>query len=229
MHVVQKHGINWGEFLLSEPNMRERKKEATKVLIMDVTVKLINERGFANTTMQLIAQKADVALRTLYNYFASKETIVATYVQMAVKREQEKNWTQLMAFDTTTERLEFLCLKSAEWMKKNVVLAEVYTLEIDPRSYICGPFNTNFPRSGLEDVVAEIIEKGRDMGDVTKEVPIRVLTRHFLGFYHFSILNWLCDTSQELELVFKQGLGLVFSGIETKDVCPGTVLQGMFY
>lgn len=213
---------------MAGPTMRERKKEATKAAIMDVVIQLINERGFANTTMQLIAQKADVALRTLYNYFPSKESIVATYVQLSVKSEQEKNWTQLMGFDTTFERLEFLCLKSAEWMKENAVLAEVYTLEIDPRSYICVPAKIDFPNSGLGDVLTEIIEMGQSMGDVTKDIPVEVLTRHFLSFYHFSILTWLCDKSQNLDLIFKQGLKLVFSGISARNVCPGTVLYGIF-
>lgn len=213
---------------MTGPNMRERKKEATKAAIMDATIKLINERGFANTTMQLIAQRADVALRTLYNYFPSKESIVATYVQMSVKTEQEKNWTQLISFDTTIERLEFLCLKSSEWMKDNIILAEVYTLELDPRSYICVSANTDFPKSGLGDVVSEIIAMGQNMDDVTKDIPLEVLTRHFLSFYHFSILTWLCDKSQDLDLIFKQGLRLVFSGISARDVCPGRVMYGMF-
>ncbi|PKM47784.1 MAG: hypothetical protein CVV03_01825 [Firmicutes bacterium HGW-Firmicutes-8] len=206
--------------------MRERKKEATKTNILKVAIDLINEHGFSNTTMQLIAEKADVALRTLYNYFPSKEAIVATYLQMAVEEEQEKSWAEVMELGATYERLILFCQKSMEWIKENPVLVEVYT--VDPRNYIFSTGPADIPRSGLEELVAKLMEMGQQMGDVTKSVPVKVLTRQFLGFYHFSILTWLCDNEQDLFKIFKEGLDLFWGGVKTKTVDPGTVLWGMF-
>lgn len=213
---------------MAEANMRERKKEATKASILNTAIDLINERGFSETTMQMIAGAADVALRTLYNYFPSKEAIVATYVQMSVKNEQDKYWGRLAELDTTMERLQLLCRISAQWMRDNAVLAEIYTLKMDPRSYICGHFMTDLPRSGLEELISEILAMGQQLGDVTRSAPLEVLARQFLGFYHFSILTWLCDTSQDLEAIFRQGIGLLYTGIEEKGSCPGLLLMGMF-
>ncbi len=213
---------------MAEGTMRERKKEATKASILNTAIDLINQQGFNETTMQMIAREADIALRTLYNYFPSKEAIVATYVQMSVKNEQEKHWEELCDLDTTRERLHFLCRISAQWMRENAVLAEVYTLKLDPRSYICGHFMADLPRSGLEELMTEILSMGQRLGDVTRSAPIEVLTRQFLGFYHFSVLTWLCDTSQDLESIFRQGIGLLFTGIEEKGNCPGPILMGMF-
>jgi len=209
-----------------EVSMRERKKEATKTNILKAALELINEHGFSSTTMQLIAEKADVALRTLYNYFPSKETIVATYLQMAVEEEQEKSWAEVMELGATYERLILFCQKSMEWIKENPVLVEVYT--VDPRNYIFSTGPADIPRSGLEELVAKLMEMGQQMGDVTKSVPVKVLTRQFLGFYHFSILTWLCDNEQDLFKIFKEGLDLFWGGVKTKTVDPGTVLWGMF-
>ncbi|MFA5881358.1 MAG: TetR/AcrR family transcriptional regulator [Eubacteriales bacterium] len=209
-----------------EVSMRERKKEATKTNILKAALELINEHGFSSTTMQLIAEKADVALRTLYNYFPSKETIVATYLQMAVEEEQEKSWAEVMELGATYERLILFCQKSMEWIKENPVLVEVYT--VDPRNYIFSTGPADIPRSGLEELVAKLMEMGQQMGDVTKSVPVKVLTRQFLGFYHFSILTWLCDNKQDLFKIFKEGLDLFWGGVKTKTVDPGTVLWGMF-
>lgn len=202
---------------MAEITMRERKKEATKNNILLAAVELINERGFSDTTMQLIAEKADVSLRTLYNYFPTKESIVATYVQREVQREQENSWAQLINLQSTRERLRVLCLKSAEWMRKNRLLAEVYTLELDPRSYICVTSNADFPKSGLDELVMELIALGQKQGDMNQSLGVEVLTRQFFGFYHFSILTWLCDTSQEVEELFEQGLKLLFDGIGQKE------------
>lgn len=213
---------------MGEGNIRERKKEATKASILKTAIDLINKYGYPETTMQMIASEADVALRTLYNYFPSKEAIVAAYVQMSVKNEQERHWGYLLELDSTLERLQFLCQVSAEWMRQNTVLTEIYTLKIDPRTYICGHFNTDLPRSGLEEVVSEIILIGQKLGDVTKLAPVEVLTRQFLSFYHFSILTWLCDTGQDPDFIFEQGIRLLFTGIEEKGNCPGPLLMGIF-
>ncbi|HWI55523.1 MAG TPA: hypothetical protein VNT57_07505, partial [Desulfobacteria bacterium] len=94
--------------------------------------------------------------------------------------------------------------------------------------YICGHFMTDLPRSGLEELIAEILKLGQQLGDVTSSAPVEVLTRQFLGFYHFSVLTWLCDTTQDMESIFGQGIGLLFSGIEEKGNCPVPVLMEIF-
>ncbi len=211
---------------MTERTMRERKKEATKTNILQVAIELINKQGFADTTMQSIAEKADVALRTLYNYFPSKESIVATYIQMAVQNELDEGWNDLMQLDTTYERLEFMCQRSAEWIEQNSVLIEVYAS--DPRNYYYGPTMDEIPRSGYDEIVAKVMEMGQKMGDISDSVSADLLARQFMGFYYFSILTWLGKPGEDLGKIFKEGLDLLYHGIKPDRVDAGTVLWGMF-
>ena len=55
---------------------RERKKEETKRKIFDAAVKLFTDKGFEATTVDEIAEAADVAKGTFFNYFPRKEAIV---------------------------------------------------------------------------------------------------------------------------------------------------------
>jgi AcrR family transcriptional regulator len=61
--------------------LRERKKQQTRLRIIEIALDLCDTQGFDATTVEQIANAADVSPRTVNRYFDSKEDIVLGPVQ----------------------------------------------------------------------------------------------------------------------------------------------------
>jgi AcrR family transcriptional regulator len=84
--------------------LRERKKEATRLLIAETARRLFAERGFDAVTVADVARAADLAPKTVFNYFPTKEDLFYSRLEafeeemLAAVREREPGHSVLEAF-----------------------------------------------------------------------------------------------------------------------------------
>ncbi|GAA5153536.1 hypothetical protein GCM10023321_23920 [Pseudonocardia eucalypti] len=61
---------------MAEQSRRERKKRQTRQLLVETAFRLFADQGYEQTTVAQIARAADVATKTFFNYFPSKEDVL---------------------------------------------------------------------------------------------------------------------------------------------------------
>ncbi|MFI2636251.1 TetR/AcrR family transcriptional regulator [Streptomyces collinus] len=62
--------------MTNDPGLRQRKKMRTRQALIEGALRLFTEKGYDQTTVAEIAATADIATRTFFSYFDSKDDIV---------------------------------------------------------------------------------------------------------------------------------------------------------
>src|ERR671912_1497085 len=60
----------------SGPSLRERRRQETAELILDAVLDLMAEAGIDGLTMEAVAERVGVSLRTVYRYFPDRATLL---------------------------------------------------------------------------------------------------------------------------------------------------------
>ena len=89
---------------MGQPGLRERKKQKTRLALIDAALDLFLEQGYEATTVDQIAAAVDVSPRTFFRYFATKEDVAlslhadgqeAMLAELACRPVEESPFTAL--------------------------------------------------------------------------------------------------------------------------------------
>ncbi len=170
---------------------RERKKEATRLQIIEEAMRLFRKQGFDGTTMEQIATRADVAKATLYKYFPVKEAIVAGYWKSSVDQKTDLIPQLLASIPDTKGRVLAVFLSVASTLKSEPAFARIQFKYQFQR--IGEKLSDVSERSGFESILELLLIEGQQQNDIRTDIPAYEMANHLLFLFTSTCLFWFSD------------------------------------
>jgi len=180
--------------------------------LANTAANLFESLSYASVTMERIAEEADVAKRTLYNHFPTKEAILAYWIDAALERDLAGLHGRIARCRTFRSRLACVLRASAEWCEKHPDHLMAY---LRHRLLSVSAPGTQEMRSDSSDIALawqRLIAAGQQSGELSKESPAEQLATWFHHLYLGALLRWLNVPGLSLENEFRSIATLFVEG-----------------
>ena len=162
----------------SEPRLRQRLRETTRAVILEAAEGVLAREGTRAARMEDIASAAGIAVGTLYNYFADRDTLVAALFDSRRDELLDAIDAALAASETSSfdARLEAFLLASFGHFEAHRSLFTL-ALEDDLNSVRCGPKRSWAQKfkQRLEAIVNQGIAEGTLGSENAELLPAMIL------------------------------------------------------
>lgn len=175
----------------SDVGRRERKRRDTRDRLLAAALELFVERGYAETSMDDIAARCDVARGTVFNYFKRKEDLLTAWIETrrAVARQV---LAECDGDAPTSRRLQHAL---AALCKSHVREAPASRVLIRCWLRCGGPLLERASDTAV--ILSAVLEAGRERGDVRRDVDADAAARALLDLYLGALYRWAADDDRE--------------------------------
>lgn len=170
-----------------KPSLRQRKKDRTRALLIEVSRKLFLKNGYEATTLEQIAEEAELSVPTLLVYFESKESLALAleYDHLAELKRILENPSRP---EDTLHIWRSRVLDGAERARKNSgdTINRLRFLDSSP-ALVRGALMVLHQ---MEDVLAEALGKDYSV-DPKSDLTTVVLATTLIWGSHAATMHWM--------------------------------------
>ena len=157
------------------PNRRERRRLETRERIYRAALQIFAERGYLETTVEDITEAADVGKGTFFNYFPTKEHVLATYgeqrvaaIEGALKKARSANHSVLAVLKELATDLASQSSQSPD------LLRSIFAAHLS-----CAPVRAELQNrlQRARQLLAEIFVVGQKRGEIRRDRSAADLAR----------------------------------------------------
>jgi AcrR family transcriptional regulator len=167
---------------------RDRRKREVHTRVLEAAVALFDEQGFAATKVADICEQADVAHKTFFNHFQSKQHLVSEIARDAL----EQLFTQIDEArhqpGSTRQRLHYFFSTIADNAEAAGPMHRELVTEIIHVAHEAGAHPEQAHR--LHAAFGALVQDGRAAGDVTRRHDAATLTEMIIGAFYVLMFDW---------------------------------------
>jgi AcrR family transcriptional regulator len=170
------------------PGRRERRKHELRGRILEAAMALFDARGFEATPVAEICERADVAQKTFFNHFESKQQVLRAIAAESLERFLVDLEAVRKRPGTTPEKLHAFFRQIAD----NAEAAGPMRRELLTEIIHVAHAERSEPEQArrLHAAFGAIVRDGRAEGDVSREDPLATQTEMLLGAFYALMFNW---------------------------------------
>lgn len=166
------------------------KKNLKRQLIIEAAIEVFSKNNFQNSTIAQIAQKADVAEGTIYQYFKNKEDLFFSIPVEKTKEFCRELELHLQGISGAIPKIRKFIWYYLYFFKTNPDYGRTLMLEMRVnKSFAKTKAYDSF--KNLTGRILQILQEGQEEGVIRKDVDIYILRHSILGILEHIVTRWL--------------------------------------
>lgn len=204
----------------AEPGLRERQRSKRRAVMLRAAAAIFSEKGFEQARLEDIAERAELSVGTIYNYFASKfDLLVAMYRE---DRELVLKQSEAIVADPPPDpviaisKLIQCDLESGIDYAGPAVWREILAPAFTPESYR-KTFAEIYDR--YTERMLQLLELLKRRGQLDPDTDCRLAARIFLGLDHLHFHEIMTEGSRSkavLHRLIEKEVRMIYGGIKPR-------------
>jgi len=201
-----------------KPDRRAARRAATEARLVDAATELFVTRGYAATTLADVAERAELAARTLYLHFATKAELLRRCIGVAIVGDAapvplaERGWLEAtMTAPTLDERIDLMAAVTAQLMRRSGALLDVarQAAASEPEIAVAAQQGRDATRRSVHEFWRRSADDGflpagtdlrwlSETGSLLAQADTYLLLRATTDWDHDDYERWLADSWRRL-------------------------------
>lgn len=171
---------------------RERKKQETRQRLMEAALRLFREHGYDAATVEQIAEAADVAKGTFFNYFETKEAILPALFEWRLQELAAALSPEHGAPDSPVARIKLaLRLMASDPLADRALAEQLFAAMAQQRQV-----PEAAPAQPLIDLLAAQVCQAQEAGEIRADLDAVYLACVLRALFFQQMMLWHCGYRQ---------------------------------
>jgi len=192
-------------------SLRERKKRQSRARILEAARDLFQSQGFDATSIEQIAEKAEVSRGTFFNYFSTKNALLGAIADEELTWLQHRVETNLASVPSAVDKIRrTMCMFVDDTLPFLQVARYVF---LDALQHSADDDATSI---WLGEILRRLVVEAQSSGEIRADLDPVEISHALTGAYMAALFSWVAaaspPTPSEMPMV-EDIVDMLFEGI----------------